>query len=268
MGLAVLAVARVAGIVRPVAGEPACGFWSFSGAYYFLSAGVQPTGPDRLRAPGAGRLAQAFNHMAERLESTLAFQRRLLRDMSHELRTPLSRLRVAGEQAEDVTLLRQRLEREVQVMERLIGDSLELVWLDTERPSLPLEPVDVPSLWDVVCENACFETGWQRHQLPCDLPADCQVLGNLNGLAQAVENILRNAIRHSPEGGVVRLGGQREADHWHLWIDDQGPGVVPEDLQRILEPFTRLNAARPGGDGFGLGLSIARSMLQLQGGEL
>jgi two-component system sensor histidine kinase PfeS len=214
-----------------------------------------------------GDLARAFDHMAGRLESTVAFQRQLLRDMSHELRTPLSRLHVAGEREEDVEGLRQRLKREVQTMERLIGDTLELVWLDTERPSLPLEAVDVGRLWEVLSENACFETGWSAEQLPCALPADCQVLGNLNGLAQALENILRNAIRYSPVGAVVRLDGRREEGFWHLWVEDQGPGVAPEQLETIFRPFTRLSAARPGGDGFGLGLAIARSMLRLQGGE-
>lgn len=231
-----------------------------------LDARVPPpiTGrPDEL-----GELARAFNQMAGRLEGALTFQRQLLRDMSHELRTPLCRLRIAGEQADALHPLTQRLQQEVDLMERLIGDSLELAWLDTERPSLPLEPVDVPGLWDVICENVCFETGWSRARLPCDLPEDCQVRGHLNCLAQAMENILRNAVRHSPEGGVVRLGGKREGGQWHLWIDDQGPGVAEQDLSRILKPFTRLNAARPGGDGFGLGLSIAHSVLRLQGGEL
>lgn len=202
-----------------------------------------------------GELARAFDHMAGRLENTVQFQRQLLRDLSHELRTPLSRLRVTGEREQDTTALRQRLEREVQSMERLINDTLELVWLDTERPLLPLEPVDIGRLWDVLCEDVCYETG-------------CRVLGNLNSLAQAMENILRNAVRHSPPGGIVRLGGGRDGDDWHLWIEDQGPGVSPAKLESIFQPFTRLNAARPGGDGFGLGLSIARSVVQLQGGEV
>ena len=105
-----------------------------------------------------GELARAFDHMAGRLETTVEFQRQLLRDLSHELRTPLSRLRVSGEREQDSSVLRQRLEREVQGMERLINDTLELVWLDTERPQLPLETVDIGRLWDVLCEDVCYES--------------------------------------------------------------------------------------------------------------
>lgn len=215
-----------------------------------------------------GELARTFDHMAGRLQNTVAFQRQLLRDLSHELRTPLSRLRVAGEHEQDVDALRQRLEREVGGMEKLIGDTLELVWLDTERPSLPLESVDIARLWEVLSENAGFESGWDMQRLPCEVPADCVVWGHLNGLAQALENVLRNAIRHSPEDGVVRLGGMRDGNYWQLWVEDQGPGVPQQALETIFRPFARLNVARPGGDGYGLGLAIARSMVQLQGGQL
>ena len=226
--------------------------------------GPQVTG----RQDELGELARTFDHMAERLERTVAFQRQLLRDLSHELRTPLARLRVAGESEQDIDALRQRLGREIQAMEKLVGDALELVWLDTERPSLPLEEVDVVRLWDVLRENASFETGWPVERMPCQLPADCRVRGNLNGLAQALENILRNAIRHSPDGGMVRLAGRRQGEQWVLWIEDQGPGVAEGELETIFRPFTRLSAARPGGDGFGLGLAIARSMVQTQGGRV
>lgn len=213
-----------------------------------------------------GELARAFDHMAGRLENTVGFQRQLLRDLSHELRTPLSRLRVTGEREQDPAALRQRLEREVQGMEQLINDILELVWLDTEQPMLPLAPVDIGRLWDVLCEDACYESGWPPERLRNELPRECVVLGHLNSLAQAMENVLRNAVRYSPPDGVVTLGGHRQGGDWHLWIEDQGPGVAPEKLESIFLPFTRLNAARPGGEGFGLGLSIARSVSQLQGG--
>ncbi|MBF8659439.1 sensor histidine kinase [Pseudomonas putida] len=215
-----------------------------------------------------GALARTFDHMAGRLENTVGFQRQLLRDLSHELRTPLSRLRVTGEREQDSATLRQRLEREVQGMEQLINNILELVWLDTEQPVLPLAPVDIGRLWDVLCEDACYESGWSPERLRNELPRDCVVLGHLNSLAQAMENVLRNAVRYSPPEGVVTLGGHRQGGDWHLWIEDQGPGVAPEKLESIFQPFTRLNAARPGGEGFGLGLSIARSVSQLQGGAV
>ena len=231
-----------------------------------LSARVEPRVADR--RDELGELARSFNQMARRLESTVVFQRRLLRALSHELRTPLSRLRVAGERELDIEAMRQRQEHEVQIMERLIDDTLELVWLDTERPQLPVEPVEVAELWAMLCEDCSFETSWPVERMPCTLPADCVVLGNLNGLAQALENILRNAVRHSPEGGQVRLAGKREAHHWHLWVEDQGPGVPPDQLEQIFQPFIRLQAERPGGDGFGLGLSIAHSVVQSQNGEV
>lgn len=215
-----------------------------------------------------GELGRAFDHMAGRLEHTVAYQRQLLRDLSHELRTPLSRLRVAGECAGDLELLRERLEREVQCMQRLVDDTLELVWLDTERPQPALEEIDVPALWGVISENACFESGWAIERLRCELPVDCRVNGHLNGLAQALENIVRNAIRHSPPDGVILLSGARDGAFWQLHIEDQGGGVPTAQLKAIFRPFTRLNASRPGGDGFGLGLAIARGAVRMQGGSL
>lgn len=215
-----------------------------------------------------GELGRAFDQMAGRLEHTVGYQRQLLRDLSHELRTPLARLSVAGECMEDLGQLRERLAREVRGMQRLVDDTLELVWLDTERPQLALESIDVVALWGVLCEDACFESGWSLQRLSCDLPADCRVRGHLNGLAQALENILRNAIRHSPVDGGVRLHGRRDGDDWLLQIEDQGGGVAASALETIFHPFTRLNASRPGGDGFGLGLAIARGSVRLQGGEL
>ncbi|WP_061289318.1 sensor histidine kinase [Azotobacter vinelandii] len=220
------------------------------------------------RSDELGELGRAFDHMAGRLEDSLGLQRQLLRDLSHELRTPLSRLQVAGEAGLNGTELEERLLREVGVMRALIDSTLELAWMDTERPQPPLEPVAVASLWEILREDACFESGWNPRRLPCRLPPDCLVWGHLNSLARALENILRNAIRHSPEGGCICLDGRIEDDHWLLWVEDQGPGVPESDLERIFQPFTRLNAARPGGDGFGLGLAIARRLVCQQGGRL
>ncbi|NUU35816.1 sensor histidine kinase [Pseudomonas sp. C2B4] len=220
------------------------------------------------RSDELGELGRAFDHMSERLQSTVALQQQLLRDLSHELRTPLSRLRVASESEQGLDALRERIGREVDGMQRLVEDTLQLAWLDTERTRLPDEAIQVQALWEMLTENACYESCWPDGQLQCLVDSSCWVRGHLNTLAQALENMLRNAIRHSPEGGVVTLGGQRDGKYWHLWLEDQGGGVADADLERIFLPFTRLDGSRPGDGGFGLGLSIARNAVQRQGGRL
>ncbi|WP_342654798.1 sensor histidine kinase [Pseudomonas sp. F3-2] len=215
-----------------------------------------------------GELNRAFDHMAARLQSTVQIQQQLLRDLSHELRTPLSRLKVACDSDQTLPELRERLNREVDGMRRLVDDTLHLAWLDAEREKLPSEDIQVLALWDMLVDNACFESCWPSRQLRCDLDSDCWVSGDLNTLAQALENILRNAIRHSPPQGVVQLSGRRQGEDWLLWLEDQGGGVDDNDLERIFAPFIRLDGARPGHGGFGLGLSIARNSLRLQGGDM
>ncbi|KJK19746.1 histidine kinase [Pseudomonas sp. 2(2015)] len=215
-----------------------------------------------------GELGRAFDDMAERLQGTVALQQQLLRDLSHELRTPLSRLRVACDSEADANQLRVRLGREIDCMQHLVEDALQLAWLDTERAPLSKEPIQVQALWEMLAEDACYESAWPAAQLHCALDASCWVQGNLNSLAQALENILRNAIRHSSAGGVIRLDGRRQGDDWLIWLEDQGGGVAERELERIFAPFTRLDGSRPGDGGFGLGLSIARNAIVRQGGRL
>ncbi|MFQ6573994.1 HAMP domain-containing sensor histidine kinase [Pseudomonas sp. UM16] len=213
-----------------------------------------------------GELAHAFEHMAERLRQSLGQQRMLLRTLSHELRTPLARLRIAHDSGLAPEQLRQRLDREIDDMQRLLEDTLDLAWMDTERPQLPSEPVLLLSVWEALREDACFESGWDPVRLPCSLGLDCCVQAHLDSLAQALENLLRNAIRHSPVDGQVSLSGRREGDCWHLCLRDHGPGVDEQDLERIFLPYQRL--ANHSSEGFGLGLAIARRAIELQQGRL
>ena len=219
-----------------------------------------------LRHDELGELARAYEHMAERLRLSLQQQRQLLRTLSHEIRTPLARLKIAGESGLTQQQLEQRLAREIEDMQRLIDDSLNLAWLDTEKPRLIAENVLVASVWEALVQDAHFETGWPLDALICELHSDCQVHVHLNSFAQALENVLRNAIRHSPEQGVVRLSGRRDGSEWKLVIEDAGCGVAEADLERIFEPYLRLDGTP--GAGFGLGLSIARRAVELQGGQL
>ncbi|PRA63816.1 two-component sensor histidine kinase [Pseudomonas sp. MYb187] len=221
--------------------------------------------PLQERRDELGELAQAFEHMAGRLRQSLEQQRLLLRTLSHELRTPLARLRIAHDSDLPPAQMRERLEREVNDMQKLLEDTLDLAWMDTEQPQLPTEPVLMVSVWEALSQDICFESGWDRTRLPCSLGIDCLVQVHLDSLAQALENLMRNAIRHSPAEGLVRLDGWREGDCWHLRLSDQGPGVPQADLERIFKPYQRLADS---GAGFGLGLAIARRAIELQGGRL
>ena len=230
--------------------------------------GSLPPLPLTHRQDELGELGRSLEYLTQRLHDSIRQQQQLLRDLSHELRTPLSRLRVACESELPPQQLRERVEREVAGMQRLVDDTLELAWLDSEQPQLDCSPIEIEALWHLLCEDACFESGWPRERLASDIPADCRVLGNLNALAQALENILRNAIRHSPADARVCLSARREGTRWRLSIDDQGPGVAQDQLDVMFRPFSRLSTARPGGDGFGLGLAIAQRMITLQGGQI
>lgn len=224
-----------------------------------------PSLPLQERRDELGELAQAFEHMAGRLRQSLEQQRLLLRTLSHELRTPLARLRIAHDSDLPPVQLRERLDREVNDMQKLLENTLDLAWMDTEQPQLPTEPVLMVSIWEALSQDICFESGWERARLPCSLRTDCLVQVHLDSLAQALENLMRNAIRHSPDEGRVSLDGWREGDYWHLRLSDQGPGVPQADLERIFKPYQRLADS---GAGFGLGLAIARRAIELQGGRL
>lgn len=220
------------------------------------------------RSDELGELGRSLEYLTRRLRDSITQQQQLLRDLSHELRTPLSRLRVACESDLNADEMRRRTDREITSMQQLVDSTLEFAWLDSEQPRFECEPVEVAALWDLLCENACFEAGWPRERIQARVPDDCRVLGNLNALAQAMENILRNAIRYSPAGASICLWAERDGESWRLRIEDQGPGVPEDQLPVIFRPFARLSAARPGGDGFGLGLAIARGMVLMQGGSI
>ncbi|WP_415844417.1 histidine kinase sensor domain-containing protein [Stutzerimonas zhaodongensis] len=220
------------------------------------------------RSDELGELGRSLEYLTRRLRDSITQQQQLLRDLSHELRTPLSRLRVACESDLNADEMRRRTDREITSMQQLVDSTLEFAWLDSEQPRFECEPVEVAALWDLLCENACFEAGWPRERIQARVPDDCRVLGNLNALAQAMENILRNAIRYSPAGASICLWAERDGEYWRLRIEDQGPGVPEDQLPVIFRPFARLSAARPGGDGFGLGLAIARGMVLMQGGSI
>jgi len=213
------------------------------------------------------RLAETFDAMAARTGQLIIDQRQRLADMSHELRTPLTRIEMAVSLAEQDGGQRQLLERirdDCAGMRRLVEDALTLSWLENERPELRDESLDLSELIDSILDDARFE--YPDRQILCELPDSAPLHGSSSrALGQAIENVVRNALDHTPAGGQVQVSLVEEDGDWLLRIADQGPGVAEQWLERIFQPFFRGGSERAG---FGLGLALAQRQVSATGGSI
>jgi len=221
-----------------------------------------------------GELATDFNAMADRLQALLQRQQDLLRDVSHELRSPLARMRVALTLAEDAKRDDQRqnhldrMDMEIERLDGLIENILRYARLEqTERP----EPValDIASLCEEVIDSARLEARPRSIELDYTGPSARMIRGQPELLERALENLLRNAIAHSPEQGRIDLRLADRGDAVEIHVLDQGPGVPEDRLEAIFEPFLRLSPERsePGRSG-GIGLAIVRAAVAQHRGSV
>jgi two-component system, OmpR family, sensor kinase len=220
-----------------------------------------------------GTLARDFNHMAAELKAQIEAKEVLLRDISHELRSPLGRIQVALGLAaldrENVEVQHQRIERDIERMNRLIEEIIRLARLTNAPHSFSFEVVDFGLLLDEVVDDARPEAAVHGRQVVMSRPPHLVLQGNPELLRQAVENVLRNAIRYAPEKSEVAVTVARENDSIVVAIGDQGPGVPEAELQRIFDPFYRVSRARDRkGGGTGLGLAITARVVSLHAGRL
>lgn len=221
-----------------------------------------------------GVLAADFNRMAQRLEAVIGSQRRLLRDVSHELRSPLARLQVALELAagasDDETRATniERMRRDAARLEALIAQVLDYTRIAGAAPP-PMAALDLAELADDVVESAALEGGPRAVRVVRGGAAAAPVTGNRELLLRTVENVVRNAVRHSPDGGTVDVVVERDGAHWTVTVADEGPGVPPGLLTAIFEPFVRVSDERgERSAGGGVGLAIAREAVQLHDGRI
>jgi two-component system sensor histidine kinase CpxA len=217
--------------------------------------------------------------MAERIETLLKAQSRLLNDISHELRSPLARLNVAlglARQRANVESgdMLDRIELEASRLNELIGRILTLARLEDGEQRVPQTPVPLNEIVVSVTEDAEFEAQARRCHVRTTIPeGDWDVRGNASLLHSAVENVVRNAIRYTQEGSSVDIelarsatGGTHEAV---LRVSDSGPGVPEEVLAKLFEPFYRLDDARGRQTGgVGLGLAITERAVRFHGGKV
>jgi len=239
----------------------------------------------RTGAPASARrdevagLMRDFDGMAERLETLLKAQSRLLNDISHELRSPLARLNVAlglarqraGVESGDML---DRIELEASRLNELIGRILTLARLEDGEQLVSPTPVPLDELVESVSEDAEFEAQERHCHVRTTLAeANWEVRGNASLLHSAVENVVRNAIRYTQEGSSVEIEMTRQARPGGaeavLRISDSGPGVPRDALGKLFEPFYRLDDARGRQTGgVGLGLAITERAVRFHGGKV
>jgi len=236
-------------------------------------------GSATMRRDEVAGLMRDFDAMAERIETLLKAQSRLLNDISHELRSPLARLNVAlglarqraGVESADML---DRIELEASRLNELIGRILTLARLEDGEQLVPQTPVALDEIVTSVTEDAEFEAQARRTHVRASIPeGDWEVRGNASLLHSAVENVVRNAIRYTHEGTSVdveltseRKGAENEAV---LRVSDSGPGVPSEALVKLFEPFYRLDEARGRQTGgVGLGLAITERAVRFHGGKV
>ncbi|MFL6464727.1 MAG: ATP-binding protein [Bryobacteraceae bacterium] len=236
------------------------------------------SGDLRVRAQAYGndelsKLARTFNLMADRIETLLTAERRLLQDVSHELRSPLARLKFAAELArtsKDRSRSMDRIEKEIDRLSSLVSELLQVTRAENDPESRHLYEIALADLLHDVLDDSAMESEIRHCRLRLTIASGLQLLGDRELLRRAVENVLRNAIRYAPEGSDIEVSLTRNDAYAIISVRDFGPGVPDESLQNLFKPFFRVEADRNRnkGGGVGLGLSIAERAVAVHGGRI
>jgi two-component system sensor histidine kinase CpxA len=222
-----------------------------------------------------GLLGKDFDAMAENLQGAATRQSELSRNISHELRSPLARMRVAIELAKqksgDLPEF-ERLDDEAERIDSLIGQILSYTKLDAS-PERDPEPIDLADVIREVAENVNYECkaeGIDGVSVVAQIDASPVIRGHADAMTSAIENVVRNAVHHSPPDSEVKICLGEEDDKVLLDVRDSGPGVDAAELPRLFEPFfrTRESAESKDAGGTGLGLAIAERAVLINGGTI
>jgi len=222
-------------------------------------------------------LAGDFDSMAERLQQLIASRERMLHVVSHELRSPLARIHLAvGLARQDplrVESTLKRIELESKRLDKMVGEVLTLARAESGSQQLD-DYFDLASLAMTVAKDAQFEAQSSGVKVETDLGETPgrehpTVKGNAELLRRALENVVRNAMRHSAPGQTVRIevSPQWSDKHFLIKVSDDGPGMEPKALDTFFEPFVQGHSSVDG-QGFGLGLAIAQKAAQAHGGTI
>ena len=221
-----------------------------------------------------GELGRDFDKMAAQLEQLMEARDRLLHDVSHELRSPLARMQtavgLAHQQPARVASALERIELEASRLDELVGELLTLARLESGKQTAGDEYIELRELLASVVDDARFEADASGRSIEFfdDLKLDQDVVLHASGtlLHRAFDNVIRNALHHTPDGSKVEVSLHAGAERLHIVVRDHGPGLPEDQLASVFEPFFRSQNAN--GSGFGLGLAIARRAIEAHGGRI
>jgi len=218
-------------------------------------------------------LGRDFDRMTGQLRNLIDGQRRLLHDVSHELRSPLARLQaaigLAHQQPDKLAASLDRIERESVRMDKLVGELLTLSRLEATKRIEQREPIDVGEMVEQIADDARFESSGSGAVITVAAVDGITVAGAPDLLWRALENVVRNAIRHGR--GAVDIAVECNDTEVTVKVSDRGPGIHPDDLPSLFQPFFRCQAvdgAHGSVDGHGLGLAIARRVIDAHDGVI
>ena len=215
---------------------------------------VDETGPSEIR-----RVIAAFNRMRERLRAHVAERTNLLGAISHDLRTPITRMRLRTEMLADRGV-GMKMQRDLDEMEAMVASTLE--FFRDQDAAAPRHPIDV----DALVESAVDDRRVLDQVVEVRGAARAPYPGEPRALRRCLDNLIENAVRY---GGAAEIEVADGADALRIAVRDHGPGVPEPELQRVFEPYYRLDASRnPASGGVGLGLSIARNIARSHGGDI
>jgi two-component system sensor histidine kinase CpxA len=210
--------------------------------------------------------------MADRIQTLLTAERRLLQDISHELRSPLARLSFATELvpgAADRDAAVARIRKEVTRLTSLVTSLLEVTRAEGDPSVRSTQPVSLDALLAEVVDDCRIEADARHCQVRLQAPEPVETQGDPELLRRAFENVIRNAIRHAPDGTGIDVRLTRRAGLAAIAVRDYGSGVPPELLGSIFRPFFRVEEARDNvTGGVGLGLAIAHRAITLHSGRI
>ena len=223
--------------------------------------------------PEIAELSTAFNTMADKLSAVESQRREFVANVSHELRSPITSIRGFIEGMEDGTIPAEEHPKylaivgsETRRLSKLIGDLLALSRLERADAALTLTDFDLCEMLRRAVIRRVSDLEKRRMEVCCDFAAEpCMVHADADRIEQVIVNLLDNAIKFTPEGGVITLATSVSKDVCAVTVADNGIGVSPEDRPRIFDRFFTADKAHTAGKGTGLGLSICQRIMEMHG---